>query len=160
MNKFMFFVAITLVFAGLFRLTKRKIKMFRMFGSKKILKILKGLQIENPQQRIDYMQLYSVLRFVSCYQHLVMYRIAKRNDFQTEYRGYSDFFKHDEKVLDDILHWLDRSKNCIDSIRSKTGFNTAQTIFFNIYELIELDMSYIMELKKKGNQLTRYGYNF
>jgi hypothetical protein len=130
-----------------------------MFTSKKILKILKGLGINDPDRYIDHVKFYTILRLLSSYQHIVLYHVVPQERIMTTYGPFIEYFKHDECVIDGILKWLEISQSFIDALRAKTGFNKADTIFFHIYELIELDIMHIMSLKK-NDQLTIYGYNF
>lgn len=142
LNRLSYYVAVSLMWAALYRHTVQQTQMFRMHKIGDLVQLLSAIQLEPKTLESRLNDIHRLLTLISVFQSLVILRKPRVE----EYVCFRGFFRVTHSDLKAITKWLDELKQKVEYLCSQTRENEK---CLQIIEMLDLDILHFMEQKIK-----------
>lgn len=139
LNRLAYYVAVSLLWAALYRYVGQPIQMFRMHRLGDLVQLLQSVDLERPLElQLD--RVHGLLTLVSAMQSLVMLRKPRHE----EYVCFRGFFRVTPADLRALTAWLQLLKGKMEYVGAQRLDNED---CLQIIEMLDLDILHFMEQK-------------
>lgn len=143
LNRMSYYVAVSLMWAALYRHIQKPTPMFRMHKIADLVQLLGAIDVQpadNMESRL--IDIHRLLTLISVFQSLVILRKPRSE----EYVCFRGFFRVTTSDLKAITKWLEELKRKVEYVCSQNRENEK---CLQIIEMLDLDILHFMEQKIK-----------
>lgn len=143
LNRMSYYVAVSLMWAALYRHIQKPTPMFRMHKITDLIQLLNSIEL-TPSEILEsrLIDIHRLLTLISVFQSLVILRKPRTE----EYVCFRGFFRVTQADLKAITKWLEDLKQKVEYLCSQNRENEK---CLQIIEMLDLDILHFMEQKIK-----------